>query len=1071
MTLSDLSIRRPVFAWMLMTSLIIFGAISFLRLGISQLPDVDFPVLSISLTYEGAAPEIMETDVVDVVENAVSTVEGIRQVSSVSRTGSATVTVELELNRNIDSALQEVQAKIAEAQRRLPRDMEPPTIRKTNPDDQPILWIAVESDRHSLRDLMAYVRDVLQPAFTTTENVGDVNLGGYIDPNLRVWVDAASLAKYQLTIGDVIDTIRLEHVELPSGYISTPHKEYNVRTLGEAKSIAEFERLLIKTRGGAPNFLPIELRSVATVEDGLADVRRLSRAMGRPAVGLGIKKQRGANAVAVANAVKKKLEQMRETLPAGMTLTVNFDSTRYIEEAVGELLFTMGLSALLTALVCWMFLGSWSSTFNVLLSIPTSIIGTFTVMYFAGFTLNTFTLLGLSLAIGIVVDDAIMVLENIIRQRERGRSRVEAAIVGAREITFAALVATLSIVAIFLPVAFMEGIIGKYFFQFGVVMTAAVLLSLVEALTLTPMRCASFVDIGERRTRCGRAFEAAFRGLEAGYRKLLVPTLRWRVPVVLASTALFGASLVVVKALNKEFVPAEDQGRFMLRLQTPVGSSLPFTDEKVKLVEAFLKKRREVSRFFGAIGGFGGSEVNTAILFVTMRDKGARGISPELGREPTQEDFMGITRKTLGNIPDLRVTVQDLSARGFSASRGFPVEFAIQGPDWERLGELATQVGDALEKTGLVTDVDNDYRLGMPEIQVIPNRAAAAARGVSIASIGETVHALIGGVVVGKYESGGHRYDIRVKLREAEGLGRIERIRDLYVRNNRGELVRMGDIVTVREKPTLLSIHRRNRERAVSVFANVAPGQSQQAALDAAMRLGKTMLPDGYRLVLSGGSKAFQQAFGGLVFALVLGIVIAYMVLASQFNSFVHPFSVLVALPFSVSGALVALWLTNTSLNVYSMIGLILLMGIVKKNSILLVDFTNLARANGLDSDGQPSSQPGGRPVTGVDEALLIACPLRLRPVLMTSFATIVGALPPALAIGPGAESRVPMAITVIGGSVVSTLLTLFVVPCVYRLLLRWESKKAKDPAILALEAQAAGGSFGPWSVPARGPS
>lgn len=1057
MTLSDLSIRRPVFAWMLMASLIIFGAISFLRLGISQLPDVDFPVLNISLTYEGAAPEIMETDIVDVIENAVSTIEGVRQVTSTSRTGSATVTLELELGRNIDTALQEVQAKIAEAQRRLPKEMDPPTIRKTNPDDQPILWVAVESDKHKPRELMAYVRDVLQPAFSTTEDVGDVNLGGYIDPNLRIWVDAASLAKYQLAVGDVIDTIRLEHSEPPAGYITTPIKEYNVRTMGEAKSVAEFEKILIKTRGGAPNYAPIELSRVASVEDNLADVRRISRANGRPAVGLGIKKQRGANAVSVAYAVKKKLDRLRATLPPGMTLGVNFDSTQFIEEAVGELLFTMLLSALLTALVCWMFLGSWSSTLNVLLSIPTSIVGTFTVLYFAGFTLNTFTLLGLSLAIGIVVDDAIMVLENIIRQRERGRSRVEAALVGAREITFAALAATLSIVAIFLPVAFMEGIIGKYFFQFGVVMTAAVLLSLVEALTLTPMRCAAFVDTGERKTRFGRAFEATFRALERGYRRLLGPTLRYRVPVVVTALGVFAASLFAVKFLNKEFIPSEDQSRFMVRIQTPVGSSLPFTDGKVKFVESYLKGRSEVDRFFVAIGGFGGSEVNTAVLFVTMKPKGKRGIAPELKREASQADLMNLTRKAINAIPDVRGTVQDLSSRGFSASRGFPVEFSIQGPDWQKLGELSTMVGEELEKTGLVTDVDSDYRIGMPEIQVLPDRKSAAARGVSIAAIGETVNALIGGVVVGKYESGGHRYDIRVKLKEEDGLGRVGRIRELYVRNNRGELVPMKDVVVVKERPTLLSINRRNRERAISVFANVASGKSQQAALDAAVRIGKEKLPDGYRLVLAGGSEAFQQAFQSLIFALFLGIAVAYMVLASQFNSFVHPLTVLVALPFSLSGAFLALLVMGLSLNVYSMIGLILLMGIVKKNSILLVDFTNLVRANGLEDDGQPSPHPGGKPVKSVDEALVAACPLRLRPILMTSFATIVGAIPPALAIGPGAESRVPMAITVIGGSLLATVLTLFVVPCVYRMAVRLESKKPKDPAILALETHASG--------------
>ena len=1025
MSLSEISIRRPVFAWMLMASLIVFGAISFNRMGVSLLPDVDFPVISVGLNLLGAAPEVMETDVVDVVENSLSTIQGVKLITSSSKKGSAYVTLQLDLGRDVDLALQDVQAKISESMRKLPKELDAPTISKTNPDDQPIMWVTVESDKHSLRELSQYTRDHLQQHFATTPDVGDISFGGYVDPNLRVWVSPNDLDKYQLTVTDLISTIQNEHSEVPGGWIEDGDKEYTIRTLGEATSLEEFQKLPIITRGGAPNFLPIPLGKVATIEKGLADIRRISRGMGKPAIGLGITKQRGSNSVQVARDVKAKIKKLETALPEGMKLSINFDSTSFIEESIHELNFTLILSAILTSLVCWVFLGSWSSTFNVLLSIPTSVVGTFIILYFSGFTLNTFTLLGLSLAIGIVVDDAIMVLENIIRYREKGMTKEEAALVGSKEITFAALAATLSIAAIFLPVTFMKGIIGKFFFQFGVTMTAAVMLSLLEALTLTPMRCAQFLEAGERTSRLGKLFEAIIHKTRVLYEVSLYSVLNHPWKTIFASLVFFAASLTSIKFLQKEFAPAQDQGRFMLRAQTPIGSNIAFTDSKFKEVEAYLAKRPELQRYYASVGGFGGSDVNSGILFVTMKKKGERGINPEMKRELTQQDLMNIVRKDLNQIQDLKVTVQDLSMRGFGAGRGFPFELSIQGPDWTKLGELSKELISKMNETGLVTDLDSDYLIGMPELQIIPDRERASQHGVSLGSIGQTVSALMGGVIVGQYSEGGHRDDIRLKIRDDDG-DRLERINRLKIRNNRGELIPLSLVVNIVEKPSLLSVARRNRQRAVSVYGNITKGKSAQEAVDKAVTLSKSFFPEGYVAQPTGSSEDMKETFQGLIFALILGLVVAYMILASQFNSYIDPFSVLIALPFSISGALLALLITQQSINMFSMIGIVLLMGIVKKNSILLVDFTNHVRSEkGWD----------------VRSALLAACPVRLRPILMTSIATIAGAIPAALAIGPGAESRVPMAITVIGGVLVSTVLTLFVVPCVYQLLSRLERK------------------------------
>ncbi len=1011
MSLSDIAIRRPVFAWMLMAGLIVFGGISFMRMGVSQLPDVDFPVVSVSVTLEGAAPEVMETDIVDVLEDAIMNVQGVTSISSSSRNGSANISIEFELERNIDAALQEVQTKIAQAQRYLPREMDPPIVTKMNPEDQPILWLTVESDKHALKDLMAYVRDQLKDKFTTVPGVGEVFMGGYIDPNLRVWVSSKDLDRYSLSVNDVTATIKNEHSELPAGRIESDRKELNVRTLGEAKSVEEFGNLVINARGGQPNYKPIYLKQVAKIEEGLADIRRMSRANGKPSVGLGIRKQRGSNAVAVAQAVKTRMAEISKVLPAGMALGVNFDATRFIEESVAEINFTLILSALLTALVCWAFLGSWSSTFNVLLAIPTSIIGAFTVLYFAGFTLNTFTLLGLSLAIGIVVDDAIMMLENIVRHLEKGESRMKAALLGAREISFAALAATIAIVAIFLPVAFMKGAIGKFFFQFGVTMSVAVALSLLEALTLTPMRCSQFVGATERTTWLGRGIERLFESSRSLYGRSLAFALDHRWKVILLSLVFFFGSFASVKFLKKEFVPAQDMSLFVLRFQAPVGSSFPYTDSKVREIEKILATIPEISRYFVSIGGMGGGEVNSGMAFVSLK--------PPSQRTRTQQQLIDHCRRVLNGIPDLKVVVQDMSTRGFSGSgRGFPVEFTVRGPNWEKLAEVSQELMKELGKTGLMTDIDTDYQVGMPEVQIFPDREKAALHAVSVNSIGQTVNALIGGVLLGRYPKDGHRYDIRLRL-EGEERDRAEAIKKLYVRNNRGELIPLGKVVRIEERPTLQIVSRRDRERAVSIFANVAAGKSQGDALKAVEDISKRVLPPGYRSVASGSAQTFKESFTSLIFALILGLFVSYMVLASQFNSFIDPVTVLMALPFSISGAFMALLISQQSLNIYSMIGLILLMGIVKKNSILLVDFTNQVMERGTSD---------------VRTALIEACPVRLRPIVMTSFATIAGAVPPALALGPGAESRIPMAVAVIGGVIVSTGLTLYVVPCVYSL-------------------------------------
>lgn len=1029
MTLSDISIKNPVFAWMMMAALMIFGIISYGRLGVGQLPDVDFPIVSVSMTWEGAAPEVMETDVVDIAEDALMGIQGVREISSSIQQGNANIIIELELNRDIDAAVQDVKTKIDQAQRLLPKDLDPPIITKVNPEDHPILILSVASSTLPLRDIMAYVQDHLKDQFATINGVGDIFLGGFVDRNLRIWVDAKKLEAYQLTVKDVVDAVKEQHEELPAGRIESNVKEYNVRMMGEALTTEEFANMLIPKRNGQPIFRPIYIKDVAHIEDNLADVRRIARTNGKQTVGIGIRKQRGANEVDVAHRVLERLKEIKKNVPKDIEIGVRFNRSKFSEESIQELVFTLILSAIVTSLVCWLFLGSWSATLNILLAIPTSVLGTFMVIYFLGFTLNTFTVLGLSLAIGIVVDDAIMVLENIVRFRERGVDKVEAARKGARQITFAALAATIALVAIFLPVAFMAGIIGKYFFQFGVTISVAVALSLLEALTLAPMRCSQFLEVGNRHTVIGRNIDEGFKKLAGIYHKLLTKALKRRMVVLVAALIFFISSLLFMKILRKEFLPSQDQSMLMCRIQAPVGSSITYTDEKFKEAEKILMEQPEVDSYFALIGGFTGGDASSGIMFITFKDPKKRPVVPPRRRPLSQSELMVVLREKLNKIPDIKATIQDLSLSGFSAQRGFPIEFSVRGPDWEKLAVYSEEIQKRMSESKFMTDVDTDYLAKIPEIRVEPDRQKADERGVSVSDIGSSINSLIGGERIGKYTREGRRYDVRIRLIPSQRT-EAEDIDDIWVWNNRGELVQLKNVVNINQKPTPLTITRRNRERAISIFANVATGKSQTDALKQVERIAKDVLPSGYKAVFSGSTQTFKESFSSLLLAFWLGIIIAYMVLASQFNSYLHPMSVLLALPFSISGAFISLWIFGRSLNIYSIIGLILLMGIVKKNSILLVDFTNQHREKGME----------------VIPALLTACPVRLRPILMTSIATIVAAVPPALAIGPGAETRIPMAVTIIGGVMVSTLLTLFVVPCVYSLFSRIERKKYIAP-------------------------
>jgi hydrophobic/amphiphilic exporter-1 (mainly G- bacteria), HAE1 family len=1134
MTLSDLSIKNPVFAVMLSAAMVVFGYLGYRDMGVSQFPEIDFPVVSIAITREAASPDIMDGDVTDIVEDAVAGVEGVDYIMSQSLEGTSIVTVYFHLSRNIDVAMQDVQNAVSAARRRLPLDIDPPVISKVNPNNLPVMWLTLSGSvpRHKISD---FAEKEFKQQLAAIPDVGGIQFGGLQARNIRIWIEADKLTGYNLASEDVVQAIQKQHAELPAGYIKSNFVEFNLRTMGEAYSIPEFNKLLVAYRNGQP----VYLSDVAVVEDGLEDRRSLARYNRMPAVAVGVRKAIGGNLVAVCENVRKELPRLQKMLPAGVELNVPVDYSLFVKENVEELKLTLFLGIVLTAVVCFLFLGSVGTTLNICLSIPTSLVGTFFVLNYGmklfglqPFTINLMTLLGLSLSVGVVVDDAILVLENIYRHREGGKAKEDAALLGAREISFAAIAATLSIMAIFLPVAFMTGTIGKFFFQFGVTVGVAVFLSLICALTLTPMLCAFFLNLRHKVpvrplpfglplglvAGLGVVLTGAFVRLaaqwlpavnpvawpvldlvEGGFRLAGTPTfwprpeeaqgttlaLLWLVetgaefllavvltcygnvlywvldrfflgPVLLWPTEwllgalttayawqlrwairlwglvlLFGIGLIAVAVaflafdvLGRELVPSEDQSRFVVHVICPVGSSIDHVDDLLQQCEHTLAQRSDVAGILTTVATEPGQLMNEADIFVHLTSQSERPLR--------QHQIIERVRRDLEAIHDIRVVVRDQSTEGFTAQRGDPVDFAIQG-DWKELPGFAAAITNRMRASGIVQDIDSDYRPGMPEVQIRPDREKLAMVGVPVGRLADSMSLLVGGQRVGKYTDRGRRYDVRVRL-QLQKRSSPNDLESLSLRSGDNRLVPLNDVASMDTVATLPVINRYDHQRKIEITATPAPGYSQGEAIAACQRMTeevrreaqqereKAGLPPGdFTTVELGNAQAMVETIHSLVFALVMGILIAYMILGVQFNSFVHPFTVLLAMPFAVTGALVTLWLTGDTLNMMSMIGLILLMGLVKKNSIILVDYTNKLRQAGM----------------GVEEAVLTACPVRLRPILMTSVATVAGAVPAALGLGPGAETRAPMARGIIGGIVLSTLVTLVLVPVFYVLIER----------------------------------
>ncbi|HBH87700.1 MAG TPA: AcrB/AcrD/AcrF family protein [Syntrophaceae bacterium] len=1019
MWLANTSIKRPVFATMFILALVVLGVVSYPEIGVDLFPKVDFPIVNITTTLKGASPEIMDIDVTDKIEETVNTINGVKTITSMSVEGASVVTVEFVLERDIDLAVQDVREKISMIRSKLPTDIDEPVIQKVDPDANPVLWLNLVGKR-PIRELSMYADEVLKEKLQRINEVGAVRMYGLRLRQVRVWIDADRMRAYGVAPSDIMQALQRENLELPGGRIETISKEYEVKIKGEFSKVHDFNDLVVTYYNGAP----VRLRDIGKAEDGMEEKRTVARFNGMTAVGLGIQKQSGTNTVEVVNRVKAELENIKKTLPPGMELGISFDQSTFINRSINEVQHHLIFGGFLAVLAVFIFLQNVRTTLISAVALPVSVIATFALLRVFGFTFNNMTMLALSLSIGILIDDAIIVIENIHRHIEEGMAPREAASFATSEIGLAVMATTFAIVAIFLPVAFMKGIIGRFFLQFALTVVFAILVSLIVSFTLTPMMASIFLTPQKKDTsnhvgnpsRFAPAFhvrdwwERGYKKTEIAYRKILEVSLRHRGTVLVLAIVIFAVSIFITKFIGKEFIPPEDQSRFIVRLEAPVDYSVDRADNMFRNAENIIKHTPEVvSALY--IQGYGRTvQINKGILLVSLQKKSERKKSQEQIKKELRRKFL--------EIPGLKGTAEDISLVG-GGIRNVPIQYSIRGLDLSALQSYTKQIVGEFAKLPGIVDVDTSLEAGKPELKVFIDRDKAADLGVSVASIAEAVNLLVSGEVdVTKYkdEQRGRRYDVRVRLSAADrtnpdDLGKI------YVRAKDGRLIQLANVVRIQEGGGPSVINRVDRQRAITVFASLE-GKPLGTAIHELNAISDKVLPMDYIPKYKGMAETMGESFQYLMFALILGVIMAYMILAAQFESFLHPFIVLLSMPLSFIGAFGALLLMGKTISIFSFIGLILLMGLVKKNAILLVDYTNTLRERGMSRR----------------EAILQAGPVRLRPILMTTFAMIFGMLPVALGLGEGAETRSPMGIAVIGGLLTSLFLTLVVVPAAYDL-------------------------------------
>lgn len=1015
MWISDVSIRRPVFAVMVIAALVVLGWIALGRLGVDLFPKVEFPVVAVSTTLEGASPEAIESDVTDPIEEETNTISGIDDLNSTSSEGTSQAIIQFKLDENIDAKAQDVRDKVALARAKLPRDAEQSIVQKIDPDSQPIMSVMIAGDL-PIRDLTHFADKTVKERLQRISGVGSITLVGGRDREVRIWLDASRMRAYGVTAAEVTDAIQREHADVPGGRLETPGQksEFAVKTKGEVATVPEFGDIVVAFR---PDGAPTLVKDVATVEDGMEDERSYAQLDGKRGVSLEVRKQSGQNTVAVARAVRAALDEIEAEAPAGVTIKTARDTAIFIEASAHDVFVDIQIGVVLVVLVTLAFLLSARATFIVAVAMPTALISTFFAFYVAGFTINLMTLLALSMAVGLLVDDAIVVIESIYRKLEEGLSPMEAASLGTREVGLAVLAATLSVCAVFVPIAFMSGIVGRFFFQYGLAITFSVLVSLLVSLTLTPMLAARMLKPSSNDVhgygRIARIFDRGYQRVDAGYGRVLDFALRRRWTIIGLAVGAIVLGFMVAKTLPTAFDSRTDRSEFLADMELPYGAGIEETRTVSARIAAALARVDYVRTVFFTIGSDTQQSVNKASFYVGLTPKDERPISAAAVMDKAREAM-------LAAAPEAKhISLGDVPWVSNGGGTEFAVMYALKGPDLALLDAKANEVVAKLRANPMFTDAKTSYDPGKPELQVHVDRERAADLGIPVRSLAETVRTMVGGVKAGTFEEYGQRYDVRVRLAEDQ-RDDIAKLALIQVRGPDGRLIDITNVANFKVAAGPAQIERQNRSRRIMILANTVAGVSLGPATQAVESyLHELKLPPGYTVSTEGAAKRMKETGAAIGFAFLLALTALYMILASQFNSFAQPAIIMLSAPLSFVGAFISLKLSGLELTMFAQIGLLALMGLVMKNGILLIDYTNHLREQGMPAR----------------EAVRQAGPVRLRPVLMTQIATIFGMIPVAFSTSQGAEFRNAMGFLVIGGLISSTLLTLLVVPVAYTMM------------------------------------
>lgn len=1006
MTLSDLCIRRPVFATVLSLLVVLIGLVSYTRLSVREYPKIDEPVVTVETTYKGASPEIMESRVTKPLEDSLAGIEGIEVLSSISRQENSQITVRFKLERNPDSAAADVRDRVSRVRGKLPQDVDDPIISKVEADANPIIWIAFSSDRLSALEVTDIANRLVKPRLQTLPGAADVRVFGERKYSMRIWLDRGRLAAYGLTTQDVESALTQQNVEIPAGRIESSKREFTVVSKTDLTQPQQFEQIVVK-QPSADNGYPVRISDIGRVEEAAADERSIVRYKGKAAVALGVIKQATANPLELSSAVRAQLPRLINDLPPGLQAEVAYDSSVFIDRSIGAVKETILEAIALVAAIIFLFLRNWRAMIIPLVTIPVSLVGAFALMLIFNFSINTLTLLAMVLAIGLVVDDAIVVLENVYRHMEMGKSRLQAALDGSREIAFAVIAMTLTLAAVYAPIAFMTGRTGKLFIEFALTLAGAVLVSGFVALTLSPMMCSLLLKHEQSHGRLYTWIEQALDGLNRGYARLLAWTLAHRV-VVMAVFGLAAASAVFLfSMLKQELSPTEDRGTIVGIFVGPEGATTGYMDRYAQQLEGIFAKTADVDRYFVVVGN---PVVNQGISFVRMRDWDERTRS--------QMDVVKELQPKMFGVPGVLAFPVNPPSLGQSP-RERPVNFVIlTSGSYEELDQFTQKLLAAVAKNPGFQGVDTDLKLSKPELGIEVNRDKAAQLGVHVDTIGNTLQTMLGGRQVTRYKKDSEQYDVIVQLSQDERT-RPQDIDDMYVRTTAGDIVPLSNLVGVNEHVAPRELNHFGQRRALTLTANLAPGYAMGDALNFLDKTSREILPSGYSVDYNGQSREFRQSSSSLAVTFGLALAFIYLVLSAQFESWRNPLIIMLTVPLSMTGALAALLLTGNTLNVYSQIGLVTLIGLITKHGILIVEFSTQLREQGM----------------AMMDAVQHACVQRLRPILMTTGAMVLGSLPLALGSGAGAESRHQIGWVIVGGLMLGTLLTLFVVPTVYTLL------------------------------------